>query len=245
MEVARVVSLARGRDYLDVTHSGFLVRGGRRHGLAQSVSVVNLITASWRRWSNCEQVPLTAETQRSQVRASTLADIVLPVLCFLFSPPFIRVISLYFHRCLLRPHSFICLCLSGNQSQDGGLVACGTYTFLPPTSSPSPAYRLRCVTFTDLHSPRTPSPPSCLSYPFDYPTPLRTTHLFGSFQPKSEDWIKPCPKTLPPTPPKKSSYCPHYTDICFNLMPGVRKGAMICSSSPGPDQKNTGLRLSP
>lgn len=34
LEVARSVSLARGRDYLDVTHSGFLVRGGRRHSLS-------------------------------------------------------------------------------------------------------------------------------------------------------------------------------------------------------------------
>lgn len=34
LEVARSVSLARGRDYLDVTRSGFLVRGGRRHSLS-------------------------------------------------------------------------------------------------------------------------------------------------------------------------------------------------------------------
>lgn len=34
LEVARGVSLARGRDYLAVTHSGFLVRGGRRHSLS-------------------------------------------------------------------------------------------------------------------------------------------------------------------------------------------------------------------
>lgn len=34
LEVARGVSLARGRDYLDVTRSGFLVRGGRRHSLS-------------------------------------------------------------------------------------------------------------------------------------------------------------------------------------------------------------------
>lgn len=34
LEVARSVRLARGRDYLDVTRSGFLVRGGRRHSLS-------------------------------------------------------------------------------------------------------------------------------------------------------------------------------------------------------------------
>lgn len=34
LEAARSVSLARGRDYLDVIHSGFLVRGGRCHSLS-------------------------------------------------------------------------------------------------------------------------------------------------------------------------------------------------------------------
>lgn len=34
LEVARGEGLARGRDYLDVTRSGFLVRGGRRHSLS-------------------------------------------------------------------------------------------------------------------------------------------------------------------------------------------------------------------
>lgn len=34
LEVARSVRLARGRDYLDVTRSGFHVRGGRRHSLS-------------------------------------------------------------------------------------------------------------------------------------------------------------------------------------------------------------------
>lgn len=72
MEVARGVSPAGGRDYLDVTRSGFLVRGGAS---SQSVSVVNLIKAGRKRGSSREQVPLTAES------GSAPGLLLLPALC--------------------------------------------------------------------------------------------------------------------------------------------------------------------
>ena len=46
---------------------GFLLEGGVVGHRTQSVSVVDLIKAGGRRWSNREQVPLTAETHTHRI----------------------------------------------------------------------------------------------------------------------------------------------------------------------------------
>lgn len=49
--------------------------------MSQSVSVVNLIKAGGKRWSNREQVPLTVESGSTLGLALPLSVIVLPALC--------------------------------------------------------------------------------------------------------------------------------------------------------------------
>lgn len=123
LEVALSVYLDGGRDYLDVTRSGFLVRGGV---LPWSVSVVNLIRAGERRWSSREQVPLTAELSS-------------PLWCLSPFPLtfYFLLFVLLLPMCVISPHfscrltsrltpAFICLCLSCNQLWEWRRL-CGTF----------------------------------------------------------------------------------------------------------------------
>lgn len=106
-----------------------------------------------------------SQLSRVQPLVSLSLSLTLYFLLFVL-PPSIRVISPYFHRCLSSPPlplCFICLCLSCNQLREWRPRSNAGPP--PSNASPSSARLFCCVTFTDLHKPHKPSPPSCSLYP--------------------------------------------------------------------------------